>query len=359
MATNAPTQAVKEPEDRLLTPRRSRALVLLLAIAAGAAICYLLAAPFISPLTWALVLAIAFQPAHRTIAATSRHPSLGAGISVALAVLVVAIPLLFVAERLVNEAAKGAQATQEMLRSGAWRDALAGYPSLARAAEWVEGQLDLPAMVGNAAAWLTNASASFVRISTAPLINLVLTFYFLFYFLRDGREALAALKDFSPLTSSEMDRLYRRVTNTVYAIVLGALAVAAVQGALGGLMFWLLGLPAPLLWGLVMALLSIVPVLGSFLVWIPAALYLAIGGDWGKALILVAWGALVIGTVDNLLRPVLVGNRLQMHTLTAFITMLGGLFLFGPAGLVLGPVVFTVTLLLLQIWREHNAKGTD
>jgi predicted PurR-regulated permease PerM len=104
-----------------------------------------------------------------------------------------------------------------------------------------------------------------------------------------------------------------------------------------------------------MALLAVVPVLGAFVIWIPAALFLATEGSWGKALILIAWGAFVVGTVDNLLRPILVGKRLKLHTVLAFISTVGGLILFGAAGLVLGPVVLTVTAELLEIWRHRNA----
>ena len=120
-------------------------------------------------------------------------------------------------------------------------------------------------------------------------------------------------------------------------------------------MFWWLGLPAPLLWGVVMALLAVVPVLGAFVVWIPAALFLAMEGSWGKALILTVWGAVVVGTIDNLLRPFLVGKRLKLHTILAFISVVGGLILFGPAGLILGPVALTVTTVLLEIWRSRTA----
>ncbi len=104
-----------------------------------------------------------------------------------------------------------------------------------------------------------------------------------------------------------------------------------------------------------MALLAVVPVLGAFVVWIPAALFLASEGSWGKALILTLWGMIVVGTVDNLLRPILVGQRLRLHTVLVFISVVGGIIVFGPAGLILGPVVFTITAELLQIWRNRTA----
>jgi predicted PurR-regulated permease PerM len=156
-----------------------------------------------------------------------------------------------------------------------------------------------------------------------------------------------------------MDRLGRRIAETILATVYGTLVVAAVQGSMGGLMFWVLGLPAPVLWGVVMGLLAIVPVLGAFIIWIPAAIILAIDGHWAKAIVLTAWGSIVVGGIDNLLYPMLVGNRLQMHTVIAFIAMIGGLAVFGASGIILGPVSVTVTTLLLEMWRNRPSDPTD
>ena len=167
---------------------------------------------------------------------------------------------------------------------------------------------------------------------------------------------LQSLRALSPLTEAQMDILFARVGDTIYATVYGTLAVSAVQGLLGGLMFWWLGLSAPLLWGVVMALLAVVPVLGAFVVWVPAAVFLALEGNWGEALILTAWGMFVVGTIDNLLRPILVGNRLKLHTVLAFMSIVGGLMLFGPAGLILGPVSLMVTIVLLECWRISNVN---
>ena len=126
-------------------------------------------------------------------------------------------------------------------------------------------------------------------------------------------------------------------------------------------MFWWLGLPAPLLWGIVMGLLAVVPVLGAFLIWVPAAIFLLLDGSEGKALLLTLWGAVVVGGIDNLLYPTLVGRRLKMHTLLAFISIVGGLIVFGASGLTRGPVIFTVTRLLLETWSSQNAaeKAND
>ena len=121
-------------------------------------------------------------------------------------------------------------------------------------------------------------------------------------------------------------------------------------------MFWWLDLPEPLLWGIVMGLLAVIPVLGAFVIWVPAALFLLLAGSAEKAMLLTLWGAIVVGGIDNLLYPMLVGKRLRMHTVIAFISIVGGLIVFGPAGLILGPVAYTVTRHLLEFWSSRNPE---
>jgi predicted PurR-regulated permease PerM len=239
-----------------------------------------------------------------------------------------------------------------LIDSGSWRVVFDRHPLLAPIGQWLDKQLDLRAVVAPAVAWLTSAGASLLQGSVLQAIGAVLVFYLLFYMLRDRAAALQALRSLSPLSEGDMSRLFSDVTDTVHATVYGTLIVAAVQGALGGLMFWWLGLPEPLLWGVVMGALAVVPVLGAFIVWVPVAIFLALEGSIGQALLLAAWGAMVVGGIDNVLYPMLVGQRLKMHTLVAFVSIVGGLIVFGPSGLIVGAVVFTVTRLLLQIWKR-------
>ena len=130
----------------------------------------------------------------------------------------------------------------------------------------------------------------------------------------------------------------------------GKLVVAAIQGTLGGLMFGWLGLPAPIFWGCLMAVLSVFPVIGAFVVWVPAAMTFALQGDWRHAAVLTAWGVLIIHPVDNLLGPVLVGSTLRMHTLLTFFSVIGGLAAFGVSGVVLGPVTVAVVVGLVELF---------
>ena len=343
------------PVEKLASRSRLRVYVSLAITVAGLFVCYLLLAPFLPALTWAMALAILFAPAHRWVEAKVRRPDLGAAISVLGIGLIVVMPLTYLGSRLIAEAASGAVILKDKAASGEWRRALEGHEALAMLGQWID-QLDLPGAMGNVASWLATSSASLLRGWVLELVTVLLTFYLLFYFLRDRTAALDWVQEISPLTEAEMNQLFRRIVDTVQATLYGTIAVAIVQGALGGLMFWLLGLSTPLLWGIVMGLLAIIPVLGAFVIWIPAAIYLALDGNWGKALILTGWGAVVVGGIDNLLYPILVGNRLRLHTVPAFVAIVGGLILFGPAGLVLGPVAVTATIFFLEIWRVRIGR---
>lgn len=328
-------------------------LLLMAVTVVGIYFSYRLAAPFLPALTWSLALAILFAPLHRWMETKVKFPNLAATLSVLAVAVIVVVPATFMADRIIVEAVSGAETIQGMIESGEWRRIFEAHPRIAPAGDWISEQLDLTGMVNNATSWLTGMGASFVQGSILQLIGIVLTFYMLFYFLRDRALALSSLRSLSPLPEADMTRLFNDVSDTVHATLYGTLVVAIVQGTLGGLMFWWLGLAAPLLWGVVMGLLAVVPVLGAFVIWIPAAIFLVLEGSGEKALLLTLWGAIVVGGIDNLLYPMLVGTRLKMHTVLAFVSLVGGLIVFGPAGVILGPVIFTVTRLLLEIWRRN------
>jgi predicted PurR-regulated permease PerM len=144
----------------------------------------------------------------------------------------------------------------------------------------------------------------------------------------------------------------------INASVYGVVFIAMVQGVLGGLAFWVLGLPSPILWGVVMAFVCMIPVAGSFLVWLPASVFLGLTGHWTRATLLALWGLLVISTIDNFLRPKLIRGRTRLHELFVFFAVLGGLQVFGLLGIVLGPVVLAIALALLDIFR-HAGLGAE
>jgi predicted PurR-regulated permease PerM len=176
-----------------------------------------------------------------------------------------------------------------------------------------------------------------------------------FFFVRDEETILAAIAGLMPLSRAETGRLLARVAEAVRTAIYGRVLVGLAQGFLGGVIFAVVGLPAPVFWGAVMSFLSMLPMLGAFIVWVPAAVYLAAMGDWVRALIVTGWGVAVIHPADNLLYPMIAGQRMGMHTLVLFVAFVGGLIAFGPAGLILGPCIVAFAAALADVWRERAA----
>ncbi len=348
---------VPESSNDWGSPIQARALVLIGLTAGGLVLCYRMTAPFIAPLAWALALAVMFAPLHRLVESRTTRPNLAALLTVIAIACMVVAPSILIVERLFEEASNAVPTIRALIESGEWRAPFDANAITAPIGRWIESQFDLAGLVQAAGSWLTNTATSMLRGSVVQVVALVMTFYVLFYFLRDRLLLLRALRRILPLSTQELTRIYSQVFDTVHATIYGTVVVAVVQGALGGLMFWWLGLPAPILWGVVMGALAVVPVLGAFVVWLPAALLLLLSGHEIRALVLVLWGAVVVGGIDNLLYPMLVGARLKMHTLMAFMSIVGGLLVFGAAGVVLGPVVFTLTRALLEVWIDRNAKA--
>jgi predicted PurR-regulated permease PerM len=339
------------------TRERVMTIALFLITAVALALSFMLVQPFIPALTWALALAIVVMPVHRWIERRVSHPNGAAALSLVLVAVTIVAPSYFIIQSVAREVTVGVDQVRKNLEGETFTTLRQKYPRLGRLLGAVERQVNIPQIVQQAAAAISTTAVNVVRGSVEGVIGLLVMFFFLFFFFRDRAEALGALRKFLPLTNAEAETVFRRVEDTVYATINGTIVVAFVQGILGGLMFWWLGLTAPFLWGTVMAALSLVPILGAFLVWIPAAIMLALQGHWIKAVILTAWGSIVIGLIDNILYPLLVGKRIQLHIVPVFIALVGGIMIFGGSGLILGPLIFALTLALLEVWRRRTAAG--
>ncbi|HOQ43796.1 MAG TPA: AI-2E family transporter [Bryobacteraceae bacterium] len=350
---DGPTREHGAPDSNRVP--REPALVAVLAVATGLALylCNLLVAPFLPALAWAVALAIPTHPVYDWLRERIGHKNLAAGLTVFAVAVVVVVPFVFLFQEFVRQAANALSAAQAAITSGEWLKALEPHRRLMSFLRWAESRWDVGGAIEQAITNLTPQVATVVAGSFWAAAQFLITFFLLFYFYRDRRPLVNRVRGLIPLSRDEADEVFSRVNDTIFATIYGTLAVAAVQGALGGLMFWWLKLPGPLFWGTVMGLLGIVPVLGAFVVWIPAAIYLALSGFWIKALVLTAWGTLVVGTIDNILFPVFVGGRIRVHTAAVFIAVVGGIIVFGASGVILGPVVMAVTFALIDIWRRR------
>lgn len=329
-------------------------IALTLAVVGGLILCCFLAIPFLPAIVWSVTLAVLFSPLEARIRRSIGAASFASAATVAIVAFIIVVPGILVIGSLLNEAAKSVAVISPLLEADRWKHLLDNHPRLAPALRWINDSLDLPDLIKAAISWIAGWSGSIVRASVSGAISLLLTFYFFFYLLRDQERAVALAKDTLPLSDSEFSRISDRFTDTIFATVAGTAAVSALQGALGGGMFWWLGLPAPVFWGVLMALVAVVPFLGAFVIWVPTALLLALSGDFASAIILTFWGTIVVGFVDNLIYPILVGKKLGMHTVPSFVAIVGGVILLGAPGVVLGPLVVSISLTLMEIWKARN-----
>jgi predicted PurR-regulated permease PerM len=331
--------------------------------AAALYFCYLLFRPFAEPVVFAGVVAIVFYPLHRYVGRFVRNTSAAGLTSTLLALLLTVVPLGLVAAMASSELSGLYQSVS------AWTAGQGGIPAylingLDRAAAWMSHQFGLPTPDIHAIAvrHIDEASSSLVRQGASLVTNLfswlvsaAIAFVVLFFLFRDGEKGLAQVSAALPMSDARAAELRSRISSTVVANFYGIFAVGGTQGALTALGFWALGLESPILWGLVTAVFSLVPIIGAAGVWAPAGIILLLTGHMWKGLALLAWGAGVVSLSDNIVRPLIISERVKLHPLGVFFSLLGGIQVFGVIGLFIGPVILSVASALLGMWRQDLA----
>ena len=328
---------------------------------------YLLFQPFLKPLLSAAVIAVIFYPIHSQIQRGLRRPSIAALVSTIIVVLLVIVPTVAIILAIKEEVAGlYSLIDQKSTESGGFSHYL--NQLLERPMQWIGRYVDLSQF--DLRAWmlvrLRELSSFFVAEGwmivgglTTFVVNAVITLFTLFFLFREGRSMRRRVAALLPLSTEQVEKLLGGIENTIIGTVYGGLVVAAVQGTLVGFALWVLGVPSPVLWGVVAAFFALLPLVGTTVVWAPAALYLLANGSWIKAVLLVGWGLLVVGTIDNFLRPYLISGRVQMHTLLIFFAVFGGVNVFGFLGLIIGPVILAVTTTLLSLLRDESRAWTS
>jgi predicted PurR-regulated permease PerM len=326
--------------------------------------------PLAGAVLWAVFIAIVFWPLHAHVQRrVIRRPSLAALFTLVLIVFIVILPLVMVSGSVVEQASL----VYQKVRSGEIQPAQAAQRMLEALPAWAQmvlqrfGLTDVPALQDRLTELLTRSSqmitAGVLGVGQVTLDFVVAFFimlYVLFFLLRDGGDLSSRIALAVPLQPAQTQMLLNQFVTVVRATVKGNIVVAIIQGTLGGLAFWVLGVPGPALWGALMALLSLLPAVGAALVWLPVALYYLFTGQLLAGLGLTAWGVLVIGLVDNVLRPILVGRDTRMPDYLVLVATVGGLSLFGLNGFVIGPVIaamFLVSWNLLTVVRQQEANS--
>ena len=338
---------------------------------------YLMFSVFLLPLTWATLLAIVFYPLHlRLTHVLHGRNSLAAFLFTTIVILVVIVPTVLLSVLLASESVAVYQWSKEFLTGD-------GLPELMKRVQgWTPTKalgifgpllqswnIDIAGVAVKAAnvvsSFLVSQASDFAKNLASFIVNFFLTTFALFFFFRDGSLMVAAIRDVVPMEPEYKDLILTRLYNTVAAVVQGTMVTSAAQGLLTGFGFFVLSVPFAVFLGCAAAFASLLP-LGTALVWVPVAIYLGVTGSVTRAVILIIWGIFVVGMVDNVLRPLLIGGRAEIPTLLLFFGMLGGLQAYGFLGIFLAPAVIAILVAFLQIYREQystpaqiSANGSD
>ena len=322
--------------------------------------------PFLKPLLLGALFAGLCAPLYGWITRLLRgRRSLAAALTLLILVVLVAGPLsafvsvvLRQALSISNEAVPWVQhhlGTASAFNTHDWL--VRRFPSLARyVPEQGEIATEIAAIAKATGTFLVASATEFTARTASFLLNLFIMLYAMFYFLRDGRQMLEKIFYYTPLNHEDEVRVVERLISVTRATIKGTLLIGIIQGTLAGIGFWVAGIDGAAFWGTVMAVLSVVPGIGAALVWVPAVIYLFIVGHSLAATLLLAWCAAGVGTIDNMLRPKLVGKDAKMPDLLILLGTLGGLFFFGPIGFIIGPLVCG---LFLTVWDIYGATFKD
>ena len=322
--------------------------------------------PFFGAVLWATVLAILFSPLYRRLLNSMRQRRTLAALTTLLIILVMVIlPSALIGSMLLHEAFGAYNRVQsgELSFARHFQQVLGAQP------EWVTNLLQRFGLdsAGAVQERLYSGLVKGMQLLASQALNvgqnaleffvgLFIMLYLLFFLLRDGSQLSQRIRSALPLPDELQRNLFAKFTNVIRATIKGSVVVAIVQGALGGLIFWFLGVHAPVLWAVLMAFLSLLPAVGAGLVWLPVAIYFLVTGAIWQGVVLIVFGVLVIGLVDNVLRPILVGKDTKMPDYVVLIATLGGMAIFGLNGFVIGPVIAAMFMAVWDLFSASRAQ---
>ena len=324
---------------------------------------FLVFEPFLAPLAWAVVLVVVSYPVYARLA-RKWNPTLAATASTVGVVLILIVPALLVTGAFIHQGVEAVQEVQQQIQSGhfSWVNDL-----------WLRVQARFPdANPGNlttvihryadaGAAYLGSRLGAVLRNTAVFLFHLAVMILAMFYLFRDGNSIVARLREVLPFEKSHRDKMIDETRELIFASVTSSLVAAVAHGIFGGLAFGLTGIRAPIFWGVMMGFFSLIPLVGSALIWVPAAISLMVDGHIGMGIALMIFCSVIVGLVDNIIRPWMISGRAEMGGLVVFISVLGGISVFGMLGVVLGPIVVAAGASMLDLYAPgasaRNTKG--
>lgn len=343
-------------------------MVFLLALLVGAlGLAFWLFRPFLEPVAFAAVIAIGFYPLYLGVSRIVRGPNKAALLGTFVVLLIFVLPALLIASAAGGELIKAARYFGD--RSTEAGGAVAYLSEKQQnALQWLSRYVDveelhlqdaLANLPGQVSKFLLGAGTHLVGGLAGFAGNAILTFLILFFLFRDGKTALENVTSILPLSQDQTLRLFSGIRDSVIANLYGILAVGLAQGLLTALALAVLRVPSALLLGLTTGVCSLIPLVGTALVWLPVSIYLMATGHLWKGVILIAWGTAVVGTIDNIIRPLVIGSKVELHPLLLLFSLLGGLQVFGFIGIFVGPVVISVIAALINLLREELSAPAD
>lgn len=334
-----------------------RSLIFFIILIAVTVVFVYLLKPFFYPIFWAAIIASIFYPVFKKINTKFKHVNLSAIATIIIVLIIIIIPVTILSSLIVKEslniyeslANKQGHIVETIQNVIGWVKTNPLTEKLRLNEQQVTEKLtDIAKIITT---FIFTAAKNLTQNSLTFLIMFVIMVYTLFFFLKDGDKLLRRLMHISPLGDKHEIIMYKKFTSTARAALKGTLIVGVIQGFLGAVLFYAMGIEGALIWGIIMTLFSVVPGFGSYVVWLPAAITMFILGNIWQGAVIIIFGALVISTIDNFLRPVLVGKDTQMHPLLILFSTLGGLLLFGISGFVIGPII---SALLLSLWEMYE-----
>ena len=331
---------------------------------------YRVFAVFISPFAWAAILALTFFPLYRMLLLRVRNATVASLVMTALVSTLLIGPVATFGSVAAGQGQNFYELLREKAATGearAWFESLRDNRLAKLTARWLPkemaGSIDVGEITIQGAQrgtqYLIGQLGGVARNLFTFITDFLIMQVMLFFFFRDGRKLYFAFRDLLPMEREHKDAIFGRLYETLSAVVQGMLFTAILQGFTAGAAFWALGLPFWLFLGLASAVASFIPLGGAALVWVPAMIFFFTQGLWGRGVAMLLWGSLVISLVDNVIRPLFIGSRTNISTLFLLFGILGGLQAYGPIGVFVGPVLLATIIVVLRIYREEYAEGTQ
>lgn len=321
--------------------------------------------PFFYPLFWAAILASIFYPSYKWLNSKLKVPDLSSALIMVLIFTIIVLPMVGIGTLVVKEALSLYSTAAD--KSGEINQ------NLQETLNWVKqnpytAQLNIDQtfltqkvveIYQSITSFLLESAKTITQNSVVFMVMFFIMFYALFFFVRDGEKFLKQLMHLCPLGDRYEKILYNKFTSTVRATIKGSLIVGLIQGALGWAMFALAGIQGSVIWGLMMVLLATIPGIGCYFIWLPAAIVMLLTGHITAGIGMILFGTLVIGTIDNFIRPILVGKDSELHPLLVLFATLGGIVTFGISGFIIGPVIASLLLSFWEMYDEYYKKDLD